>query len=165
MAGKVRDQGQQTRRLAEIAERQLEATTVPVVRVMRAGKARYADMVTVNKGMADERLVVRLENRGAGAAGIEECAMAPGGLGQLASAHPELESPVLEPNGERDVDFAPSVTDKEFHATGGQVVVQVVYEAIGAGARYRRRTVVAQDIGESVERWQILREETPHRVS
>jgi hypothetical protein len=34
MAWKVRDQAEQTRRLAEIADRQLETTTVPAARVM-----------------------------------------------------------------------------------------------------------------------------------
>jgi hypothetical protein len=163
MAWKVRDQAVHTRRLADVAERQLEVTSTPVIRVMRSGGAKRADMVTVNAGDRDESLTVRLENRGAIAASIEACTMVPGGNGELVDES-GLASPVLEPTGEWDVDFHPTASDKEQHARGREVVIQVVYEAPGSGARYRRRTRVRREQGTPDERWVILEEREPERV-
>lgn len=162
MAWKVRDQAVHTRRLADVAERQLEATTTPVIRVMRSGGADRADISTVNEGAPDETLTVRIENRGATAAGIEDT-MVPGGAGKLADQW-DLENPVLDPGGEWDVDFRPSTSDKEQHARGHEVMVQIVYEALGSGARYRRRTHVKRDPTGTHEAWLMLREEPPRTL-
>jgi hypothetical protein len=159
MAGKVRDQAVHTRRLADIAERQLESTTTPVVRVMRVGAANQADIIRLVEA-GSETLTVRIENRGATAAQINECTMHPGGTGKLAEA--ELESPVLEPGGEWDVDFTPSAADRQHHERGDDVLLQLVYEAAGIGVRYRRRTVLKPPGRQGPEEpWRILREEGP----
>lgn len=114
MAWHVRGQAIETRRLADTAERQLAASTVPVVRVMRDDKAEYADMVTVNKGDRTEALVVRLENRSPVPAEIERITLSPGGKGALANTGMP-ETPTLEPNSEWDVDFHPSESERAEH--------------------------------------------------
>lgn len=161
MAAGVRDQTAQTRRLAEAAERQLETSTMPVIRVMRMTEhPGQADMVTVNAGMEDERLCVRIENRGAAAAEIQACTMMPGGAGRLATDS-GLESPVLDPRGEWDIDFDPTPADKAQHEGGHEVHVEIVYEAIASGKRFGRRTAVRRNLEAEHETWVILREDPP----
>jgi hypothetical protein len=162
MAKYVRHQAKETGRLAGISQRQLDATTTPVIRVMRDEEHDLADMVTVNKGAPNEKLVVRLENRGPAPAEIEQCSMAPGGGGKLADA--ELTSPTLEPNGEWDVDFNPSDAEKAAHEKGDETLIQVEYLAIGSGARFRLRTYVTRKDKPDREAWRILREEQPVRL-
>jgi hypothetical protein len=160
MACYVKDQASETGRLARISERQFESTTTPVVRIMRDEEATRADMVTVNEGMADESLTVRIENHGVAPAEIENCTMVPGGQGKLADAG-TMTSPTLVSDGEWDVEFHPSVTDKEAHEKGQEVCVQLVYLAIRSGARYRTRTYLKRSDDDRGEGWTILREEAP----
>jgi hypothetical protein len=54
--------------------------------------------------------------------------------------------------------------DEERRRRGNETLVQVVYEAIGSGARYRRRTRVRRDLKAERERWLILDEELPVKV-
>ena len=125
---------------------------------MRIERSNQADIATVNKGMPDETLVVRLQNRGQAPAELEQCIMTPAGPGKLAGI--DLEEPVLEPISEWDVDFNPSEQDKQAHAAGNEVLIQVVYEAIGSGGRYSVRTNVKRDLDSGDdERWLILRRE------
>jgi hypothetical protein len=157
-------QARATTRLAETTERDFLARTVPVVRLMREERPDQADIVTVNKGDESERLVVRIENRGQAPAGIERLSMSPGGIGELAGMVEMPAAPVLEPSMEWDVDFTPSEDEKRKHQQGHEVLIQVVYEAIGSGIRYRVRTRVRRDVAAKHERWVILGEEPPSRL-
>jgi len=94
LAWQARVQARATRRLAETAERDFLARTVPVVRVMREVRPDQADIVTVNKGDSSERLIVRIENRGQAPAGIEQLTMSPGGIGELAVVYEAIGSGV-----------------------------------------------------------------------
>lgn len=164
MARFVKDQAEETRKLAEIGQRQLDASTIPVVRIMRDGSASRADIATTNEGSRDEHLSVRIENRGAAPAEIEKCLMDPGGEGELVDA--DLTSPTLEPNGEWDVAFHPSAEDKEAHRGGRRVRIEIRYLAIGSGSRYRLRTWVKRegDDPRGGDRWSIVNEEQPYQL-
>jgi hypothetical protein len=161
LALQSKTQADASTRLAETAERQLELAAAPVVRVMREGAPNQADIKTVNEGHPTEVLVVRLENRGQGPAEIEAVTMIPGGDGTLAGMEERPGPPILEPNGEWDVDFHPTPGEKERNAAGGVVRIRVFYLAIAAGMRYQTETVVHRDLDASDERWLIVREYAP----
>lgn len=158
----TRTQAKATVKLAEIAERELDATTTPVVRVMRDEKPGQADITTVNKGGADESLTVRIENRGPPAAEIEWMKMVPGGEGQLSDPGIPT-SPTLERDMEWDVDFHPSPDEKKGFEGGVAARIVITYEGVGSAVRYQTRTWVKRDLDADYERWVIVKEEPPQR--
>jgi hypothetical protein len=152
MALFVRSQARESRRLADLSERQVAASTTPVLRIMgMTGTPGEADIVTVNVGTPTETLTMRLENRGPVAAEVEQIAMTPGGEGRLADTG-KPETPVIEPNGEWDVDFRPSQEEKEALSNGVVAKVVVTYVAVGSGRRYAVATLVQREDAEH-ERW------------
>lgn len=135
MAFFVRTQARESRRLADISERQVAASTTPVLRIMgMTGAPGEADIATVNADTPTETLTMRFENRGPVAAEVEQLVMSPGGEGTLADTG-KPESPVIEANGEWDVDFRPSAEDKDALNLGVIAKVDITYVAVGSGKR------------------------------
>jgi len=164
LAHKASDQADATLRLAEAAERQLQASTTPIIRIARIGEPNEVDISTVNKGSPTERLVVRLDNRGSAAAEIERCILTPGGEGK--PANDELDSPIMEPNSELDIDFQPSDEDKVQHMDREVgVQLQIYYLAVASGVRYGASSWVYRREDGDDERWKLIREIAPYRLA
>jgi len=152
MALFVRSQARESRRLADLSERQIEVSTTPVLRIMgMTGAAGEADISTVNAGSSTEALTVRFENRGPVAAEIDGISMKPGGAGQLADTGWPV-APVIEPGGEWDIDFRPTAKEQEALANGVIAKVAVTYIAVGSGIRYGVTSWVQREDSDH-ERW------------
>ncbi len=153
MVKAAREQAIATRRLAEIAKRSLEvetrhveATTVPVLRVLQGGI-----------GLAqDDALWLVLVNSGAAPATIERVDLSlPGGRG--ATRGSPAGGDTADPSGGQVSIQIPLSPEQQAQATsGGEVIVTVAYTAPGLDLqRSLQITLKAKDGG---DRWVVLRE-------
>lgn len=157
MAKAARDEAKETRRLAEIAERSLEvetrhveATTLPVLRIYRAG---WGDEGLV--WIDDDELRVTVENRGAASATVEQSVVnLPGGGG--AQGTPEGGDTVPADDGQLTIDFPIAPEQIARALSGAEVNIQVVYSASGAERR-KALLAVVKPKGNG-DRWLVLRE-------
>lgn len=150
-----------SRALVAITNRQVQESISPVLRLVRIGQPRNAEMHFVNEGREGEYLSVCLENRGQVPVEVGYCGMSPGGSGRIADPE-ELSTPEIEPGQYREFEFHPAATDKEQMRSGAPVTLRVQYRSVTSGIS-RAFVMKLQCAGSDPqdECWTILDDEVP----
>jgi hypothetical protein len=156
MAKAARDETMETRKLRELAERQLEldrrhveATALPVLRIARGAAADECAI-----WMSNGSLMVTLENRGAVTATIEDTSLTlSGGGGVIGST---VGGDVIGPEQLLTVEYELAAEQVTQALGAEEILVKATYTAPGSEVNKRLRVVVRPKDGG--DRWLVLSE-------